>query len=137
MQKGAEEFLRVLQQTRDILSVLRPDAKERARRAGEERQQAQERSKSCVSRTDLLAQSRSHLEPGIDLEIRHNPPKENGGSGAAETEEVLVHVQDEDEELVLMEESRMGGQQKQVVVEDEQQETGKRVDPESSSPSPP
>ena len=50
MQKGAKEFLRVLQQTRDVLSVPRADAKEGASRAGEERQQAQERSISCVSR---------------------------------------------------------------------------------------
>ena len=56
-----------------------------------------------MSQTDLLARSRSHLAPGINLEIRHNPLKENSGSVAA-GKEVIVHVQDEDQELVLMEE---------------------------------
>ena len=35
MQKRVEEFLRVLQQTRDVFSVLHADAKERASSAGE------------------------------------------------------------------------------------------------------
>ena len=78
MQKGAKEFLRVLQQTRDVCSALRVDAKEKSPRAGKERQHAQERSISCVSPTDLLAQSRSHLTPRIDLEIGHNPLKTTG-----------------------------------------------------------
>ena len=133
MQKGAEEFLRVLQQTRYVFSFFRDDAKERASGAGEGRQQAQGRTKSCVSPTDPRAQSRSHLEPGVDLEIKHNPLNENGGNGAAGKEEVIVHVKDEDQELVLMKEGYMGEQQKQVVVEDDEQEKGKRVDPESSS----
>ena len=97
MQKGADEFLRVLQQ---VFSVLRVDAIERASRAGEGRHQAQERTKRFVSPTDLLAQSRSHLEPGIDLENWNNPLEENGDSGVARKEEVIVHVQDQDQEFV-------------------------------------
>lgn len=110
MQKGVEQFLRVLHKTRDVFSVFRADVKEKTSRAGEERQQLQEWRIRCVSPTDLLAQSRSHLGLGVDLAIGHNPLKENEGWAAGKDEqEVIVHVQYQDQESFFTEKGPHGG----------------------------